>query len=84
MASDPRYEPITVDAFLAMDFGSDRKFELWDGVIRMLTGGSGWHAHIAGNIYSALREKLRGTGVRPFNSDMGIRVNDYSVRYPDI
>ncbi|KQT31910.1 hypothetical protein ASG29_08495 [Sphingomonas sp. Leaf412] len=84
MASDPRYQPITVDEFLAMDFGSDRKFELCDGIIRMMTGGSDKHAHVAGNIYYTLRVKLRGSGRRPYNSDMGIRVSDHGVRYPDI
>ncbi len=84
MASDPLYQPISATEFLAMDFGSDRKFELCDGVIRMMTGGSDRHAHVSGNIYIALRQKLRGTRCRPFNSDMGIRVSETSVRYPDI
>ena len=84
MASDPLYQPITADEFLAMNFGSDRKFELSDGVIQMMTGGSDKHAHVAGNIYFALRTKLRGTGCRPFNSDMGIRVTEHDVRYPDV
>lgn len=44
MASEPQYRPITADEFLAMDFGSDRKFELNNGVIRMMTGGSSDHA----------------------------------------
>ncbi len=84
MASDPLYQPITVDEFLGMNFGSDRKFELSDGVIQMMTSGSDKHAHVAGNIYFALRTKLRGTGCRPFNSDMGIRVTEHDVRYPDV
>ena len=84
MATDPRYEPITADAFLAMDFGSDRRFELVDGVIQMMTGGSSFHAHVAGNIYVALRTKLANSARRPFNSDMGIRVDVQTVRYPDI
>ncbi|MGJ3629733.1 Uma2 family endonuclease [Sphingomonas sp. MMS24-JH45] len=83
MATEPLYQPITADEFLAMDFGSDRKFELVDGVIRMMTGGSDKHAHVAGNIYYALRS-LRGTGCRPFNSDMGISVSERDIRYPDV
>ena len=30
------------------------------------------------------RTKLRGTGCRPFNSDMGIGVSPQDVRYPDV
>lgn len=84
MGLDPAYRPITVDEFLAIDFGMDRKFELVDGVIQMMTGGSAFHANVAGNIYFALREKLRGTGCRPFNSDMGLRIDETNVRYPDV
>ena len=84
MRSDPACRPITAEEFLAIDFGSDRKFELSDGVIQMMTGGSSFDADVAGNIYHALRQKLRGTGCRPYNSDMGLRVDDVNVRYPDI
>lgn len=84
MRLDPAYRPITADEFLQIDFGTDRKFELVDGVIQMMTGGLASHAHVAGNIYFALRQKLNGSGCRPFNSDMGIRVGPTTVRYPDI
>lgn len=84
MATDPRYQPITADEFLAMDFGSDRKFELSNGVIQMMTGGSFLHAHVSGNIYHALRLKLNGSSCRPLNSDMGVRVDETTVRYPDV
>ena len=83
MATDPQYRPITAEEFLAMDFGSDRKFELDNGVIHMMTGGLSDHAHVAGNIYFALRLKL-GITCRPFNSDMGVRIDETTVRYPDI
>ena len=84
MATDPRYQPITADEFLAMDFGSDRKFELSDGVIQMMTGGSVTHSRVAGNIYFALRSRLAGTRCEPFNSDVGVRVDSINVRYPDV
>ncbi len=84
MRADPHYQPITADAFLAMDFGTDRKFELVEGVIQMMTGGSAHHARVAGNIYFHLRTKLQGSPCRPFNSDMGVRVDAHNVRYPDI
>ncbi len=84
MASDPLYEPITVDQFLAMDFGTDRKFELANGVIQMMTGGTETHAWVTNNVTAWLRPKLRGSGCRSYGSEMGVRVTDFDVRYPDV
>lgn len=84
MRHDPLYQPITVEQFLDIDFPSDRKYELVDGVIRMMTGGTPAHSRVAGNIFGYLYVKLRGSGCRPYNSDMGVRVTDTDVRYPDV
>lgn len=84
MASQPRYELLTAEQFLEIDFGSDKKAELDNGVIRMMAGGTEAHARIAGNIFAFLRAKLRGSGCRPYTSDMATRTHDRSVRYPDV
>ena len=84
MRHDPAYRKITAAEFLAIEFGTDKKFELSDGVIQMMTGGSSLHAHVAGNVYSFLKGKLRGTGCVPFNSDMALRIGETDVRYPDV
>lgn len=84
MRRDPLYQPITVEQFLAIDFPSDRKYELVDGVIRMMTGGTPAHSRVASNILIYLGQKLRGTGCRAYNSDMGVRVSETDVRYPDV
>lgn len=84
MASEPVYQPITADDFLEMDFKSDRKFELSNGVIRMMTGGSEPHAWVQGNILTWLRTRLRGSGCFPYGSEMGVRLSEVDVRYPDV
>ena len=84
MRHDPAYRPITADEFLAMDFGTDKKFELDNGVIYMMTGGTEPHAWVQGNILVWLRHKLRGTSCRPYGSEMALRVSDIDLRYPDI
>ena len=84
MRRDPAYRPITADEFLDMDFGTDKKFELDNGVIYMMTGGTEPHAWVQGNIHAWLRRRLRGTGCRPYGSDMAVRVSDTDVRYPDV
>jgi Uma2 family endonuclease len=84
MRRDPAYRPITADEFLEMDFGTDKKFELDDGVIYMMTGGTEVHAWVQGNLFVWLRAKLRGSGCRPYGSDMALKITDTDVRYPDI
>lgn len=84
MRVDPAYQKITADKFLAMDFGTDRKFELEDGVIVMMTGGTEAHSWVQGNIFGWLKQRLRGTGCRPYGSDMAVEVSATEVRYPDI
>lgn len=84
MRHDPAYRKITADEFLAMDFGTDRRFELEDGVIVMMAGGTEAHAWVQGNVFSWLRQRLRGTGCRPYGPDMALRVSDTDVRYPDV
>lgn len=84
MRTDPAYRKITADEFLAMDFGTDRKFELEDGVIVMMTGGTEAHAWVQGNLHFWLRGRLKGSSCRPYGSDMAVEVSETEVRYPDI
>ena len=67
-----------------MDFGTDRRFELHDGVIVMMAGGTEPHAWVQGNIFTWLRARLRGTGCRPYGPDMAVQINESDIRYPDI
>jgi Uma2 family endonuclease len=84
MRHDPLYQPITVDQFLDIEFPDGRKYELVDGVIRMMTGGTPAHSRVATNILVYLANKLRGTGCRAYNSDMAVAVTDSNLRYPDV
>lgn len=83
IALDPAYRRVSVREFLAMDLG-DAKAELVDGVILMMAGGSPRHAAIAANIIGALMAKLRGSGCRPYGSDLAIRTGETSIRFPDV
>lgn len=84
MRPDPFYQPITVEQFLKIDFPEGRKYELVDGVIRMMTGGTPAHARVSLNIATFLRQKLRGSGCRAYGSDMGVRIGETDARYPDV
>ncbi len=80
MRTDPAYRPITADEFLAMDFGTDKRFELDNGVIVMMAGGTEPHAWVQGNVFAWLRTKLKGTGCRPYGPDMAVKVSEIDVR----
>jgi Uma2 family endonuclease len=83
MAMQAQYRLLTVEDFLAIDFG-EQKAELDNGVIRMLAGAPARHNRVVLNIQVALRGKLAGTGYTPYGSGMGILTHDRSLRYPDI
>lgn len=83
MATHVEYPLLTAEEFLRIDFG-DRKAELDNGVIRMMAGGTARHSQVQTNLLVALAPRLRGTGCAPYNSDMGARTRDRSVRYPDV
>ena len=75
---------LTVDQFLKLYEGTEGKYELVDGQVHAMAGGTATHAGVCLNIASALRQKLRGSGCRPFNSDMGLTLTDETLRYPDV
>ncbi len=83
MATRPEYPLLTAEEFLEIDFG-DKKAELDNGVIRMMAGGTARHAQVQTNVIVALASRLRGSGCRPYNSDMAARTHDRSIRYPDV
>lgn len=82
-ALDPAYRRVSVREFLDLDLG-DAKAELVDGMIMMMTGGSPRHAAIAANLIIALGARLRGSGCRPYGSDLAVRTGEASVRFPDV
>ncbi len=83
MATRPDYPLLTAKEFLEIDFG-EKKAELDNGVIRMMAGGTVRHAQVQGNVFGWLRQQLRGTGSRPYGSDMATATHDLSIRYPDV
>jgi Uma2 family endonuclease len=83
LPNHPAYRAVEVREFLDMDFG-DAKAELVDGMIWMMAGGSPKHAAVAANIIIALGTRLRGSGCRPYGSDLAMRTGKRSIRFPDV
>ena len=79
----PPYRRTTVREFLAMDLG-EAKADLVEGIILMMAGGTPRHTAIAANLTIALGNRLRGTGCRPYGSDMALQTGEASIRFPDV
>lgn len=84
LPAPPHPRPLTVEEFLGIDFGPQLKAELDRGTILMMAGGTRDHARVQGNLIAYLHTALRGSGCRPYGSDMKVRSADASVRYPDV
>lgn len=74
---------MTLAEFLAWEREQPERYEFAHGVVTMMTGGSAAHVKISMNLSFALMQALRGSGCRPFASDMKVIVNG-TVRYPDV
>lgn len=75
---------MTVDQFLKIYERTEGRYELVNGEVYAMAGGSARHASVALRIAGKLLDKLAGTGCLPFNSDMGLRLTDETLRYPDV
>lgn len=75
---------VTAEEFLGIEFDTDCRFELDNGVVRMMGGGTVRHSRLQGNILVALALKLKGSGCMPYGPDMATRSHRLSVRYPDV
>lgn len=76
---------LSEDQYLAQEQHSRQRSEYVAGQVYAMTGASLRHNFIAGNIYSLLRQHLRGTPCRTFMADAKLRVaKRQSIYYPDV
>ena len=72
-------------AYLAWEAEQSTKHEYQDGEVFAMAGASDAHVTVAGNVYMALRNHLRGSPCSVFISDMKLRVEeDNAFFYPDV
>ena len=77
-------QPLTFEQFLDWERGQELKHEFVDGEPVSMAGGTEAHNIIQANLIAAVAPKLRGSGCRPFPSDMLIRTGAGRCRYPDM
>jgi|ERR1051325_5881203 Uma2 family endonuclease len=78
---------ISVDEYLAGEEKSEVKHEYSGGAVYAMAGATREHNRIAGNIYSAFGERLRGGPCQAFISDVKLRhdaMGDDVFYYPDV
>jgi len=78
-------QPMTAAEFLAWDETQTIKHEFVRGEVFLMAGGEDRNATVAGNLYIALRQHLRGTPCRAYGSDVKLRVEAADCFfYPDL
>ncbi len=77
-------KPLTFDQFLEWERGQEFKHEFVDGQAIAMVGDTEAHSVIQANLIAAAAVKLRGSGCRPFPSDMLVRTGAGRGRYPDM
>jgi len=77
--------PITADEFLAWDTLQTIKREFVRGRVVAMSGAHEAHVTLVGNVYGALRHRLKGSPCRTLASEMKLRVEAAdAVFYPDV
>ena len=75
----------TYDEYLVRERVADTKSEYLGGQIFAMAGGAPRHNSIGVNLVASLKNRLRGSLCRPFNSDQRIRISASGLAtYPDV
>jgi Uma2 family endonuclease len=72
-----------VDDFLAWIQGQRERYEFVGGRLVMMAGGSEDHNDIQVNLLAALKRRLRGGPCKPNGSDLLVRIDERTGRFPD-
>jgi Uma2 family endonuclease len=76
---------VSPEDYLALERRNEFKSEYLDGEIQAMTGASREHNFIAGNVYVALRNLLRGKPCEVYISDIRVRIRAANIyTYPDV
>jgi Uma2 family endonuclease len=74
---------LTAAQYFAVDDISETKYELVDGVLYSMAGGTPDHAQISLAIGIVLGPQLRGKPCRPYGSELRVALSNRTYAYPD-
>jgi Uma2 family endonuclease len=76
---------MTEEEYLAFEDGSEVRHEYLGGYVHAMVGGTRAHNGIAGNLFVALKQQLKGGPCQVFMNDIKVRVEkEKSYYYPDV
>ncbi len=85
MAMYPAQQHISFEQYLLLVSNSDRRYEYYDGEVRLMAGGSSNHATIALNFGVALDQALGDDALcRPYVTDKLVRLTPTKTVIPDV
>nr|HET6903503.1 Uma2 family endonuclease [Ktedonobacteraceae bacterium] len=85
MAMQPERQYMTFEQYMLLVNNSNRRYEYYDGEVRLMAGGSSNHAAIALNFGVALDQALGDDTIcRPYVSDKLVRVAPTKMVIPDV
>jgi Uma2 family endonuclease len=85
MAMQPAQQYMAIEQYLLLVNNSDRRYEYYDGEVRLMAGGTSNHATIALNCGVALDQALGEDAVcRPYVTDKLVRVAPTKILIPDV
>ena len=75
--------PWTQEQFFSWAETQETRYE-FDGLQPVaMTGGNVGHSRVFGNLFTALKNRLRGGPCEPLGPDAGVETTNKAVRYPD-
>lgn len=87
MPQSAQHRLISVEEYLADEQGTQIRHEFIGGRVYAMVGASDRHNLVAGNVFVALHQHLRGSPCQVFMSDMKVRTragSDDVFYYPDV
>ncbi len=85
MAMQPAQQYMALEQYLLLVNNSDRRYEYYDGEVRLMASETSNHATIALNCGVALDQALGDDAVcRPFVTDKLVRVAPTKILIPDV
>ncbi len=85
MVAISNYSYISQEDYLKGEETSPIKYEYRQGQVYAMAGASNTHVIIAGNIFSLLRNRLRGSGCQAYISDTKAHIESINTYYyPDV
>lgn len=85
MTISQNYTYLSPEEYLAAEKDSPIKHEYIQGQVYAMAGASDAHVTVAGNLFTLLRNHLRGTGCRVYMADMKAQIEPANVfYYPDV